>query len=167
MLRKFLSNGAMIVAGVVSVPAILNVTDVNAMVRPAPEGDLRADPRLALLDRFFEATDAPARAYTHVFLSEADAHDLDWRLLPSLSFVETTGGKSARNNNLFGWDCGRAEFSSVSEGIRTVAYYLANSARYKDKELDEMLLAYNPNPEYSRIVKSVMDRIAPDEIPAR
>ena len=50
---------------------------------------------------------------------------LDWRLLPSLSFVESSGGKAARNNNLFGWDSGRAAFSSAAAGIRAVASSLS------------------------------------------
>jgi hypothetical protein len=166
-MRKFLSNGAMIFAGVVSLPAIITTSDVNAMVRSAPSGGATADPRLRRLQNFFDAIDAPAKAYAHVFLSVADTHDLDWRLLPSISFVETTGGKAARNNNLFGWDCGRAEFKSISEGIRTVAYRLAHSALYKNKPLDDLLAVYNPNPEYSRAVRSVMNRIGPSVIPVQ
>lgn len=149
----------MIFAGIVSLPAVVTV-DTKL---PLPVSGYIADYRLALLQTFFGAADAPAKAFSHVFLSEADHHDLDWRLLPSISFVETTGGKTARNNNLFGWDCGRAEFTSVSDGIRQVAYKLAHSARYRDKGLDELLAAYNPNPEYSEKVKFVMNRIAPAE----
>lgn len=159
---KFVSNGAMIFAGVVALPPIVNVNDASATTYALRSG-ASADPRLSMLKRFFEASGAPAKAYAHVFLSAADYNQLDWRLLPSISFVETTGGKWARNNNLFGWDCGRAVFTSISEGIRRVAHHLGHSTRYKDKELDEILWAYNPNPEYSRIVKSVMDRIAPAE----
>ena len=151
----------MVFAGMVSVPAIVTSVDARLpAMPPLPVAGYTADPRLALLERFFETSDAPAGAFSHVFLSEADQYDLDWRLLPSISFVETTGGKAARNNNLFGWDCGRAEFTSVSDGIRTVAYQLANSNRYKDKDLDEVLETYNPHQEYSRKVKSVMERIA-------
>ena len=98
----------MIFVGAVSVPAIVTTADVSTMARPALAGGVKQDPRLPLLERFFESSDAPAKAYSHVFLSEADLYDLDWRLLPSISFVETTGGKAAKNNNLFGWDCGRA-----------------------------------------------------------
>ena len=83
--------------------------------------------------------------------------------MPSISFIESTGGKWALNNNIFGWDCGRAEFASIIEGIRTVAYNLGNADRYKGKDLDEILWNYNPNPEYSRLVKSVMYQIAPAE----
>jgi hypothetical protein len=166
-MRQLLSNGAMIFAGMVSVPAIVTTVDAQLPQKPSlPAVAFKADPRLPLLERFFEIADAPAKAFSHLFLSEADHYALDWRLLPSISFVETTGGKAARNNNLFGWDCGRAEFPSMSAGIHTVAYNLANSRQYKDKGLDELLWAYNPNPEYSRKVKSVMSRIAPSEIPA-
>jgi hypothetical protein len=163
-MRKFLSNGAMIFAGMVSVPAIISNADAKLPQMPnIPAGTFKPDPRLPLLQKFFASADAPAKDYAHVFLAEADQNDLDWRLLPSISFVETTGGKAARNNNLFGWDCGRAEFNSMTDGIRQVAYHLGNGDLYKDKDLDEMLWAYNPNPEYSRKVKSVMLRIAPAE----
>jgi hypothetical protein len=160
-MKKFLSNGAMIVAGIVSIPAVVTTVDARFPITTNPAGASRPDPRLSLLQKFFGSADAPARHYSHVFLSEADRNELDWRLLPSISFVETTGGKAARNNNLFGWDCGRAEFSSITEGIRTVARSLGK--RFRDKDLDEMLWAYNPDPDYSRKVKSVMYRIAPTE----
>jgi hypothetical protein len=80
-----------------------------------------------------------------------------------LSFVESTGGKSARHNNLFGWDSGRAHFPTPIAGIHTVGYYLSHSDLYKDKALDKLLATYNPNVEYGRKVKSVMRRIAPSE----
>lgn len=166
-MRRLLSSGVAIVAGMVSVPGIVCHVDVGVLSRrPLPEAGPGEDPRLQRLEQFFQEADAPAKALSHVFLSEADQYELDWRLLPSISFVESTGGKTARNNNMFGWDCGRAEFPSMSAGIRTVAYNLANSYRYKDKNLDGVLGTYNPSPEYSRKVKSVMLRIAPSEAPA-
>ncbi len=96
-----------------------------------------------------------------MFLEAADAYSLDWRLLPSLSFVETTGGKNAHNNNMFGWDSGRAKFTSPAAGIHAVGYRLANSDAYRGKGLDRLLATYNPNPDYVRAVKSVMRSIAP------
>lgn len=161
-MRRFLSKGAMFVAGMVSVPAI--VTSVDARLSEKPNTPARKpDPRLRRLQKFFGAMGAPAKDFAHVFLSEADHYSLDWRLLPSISFVETTGGKAARNNNLFGWNSGRAVFSSITESIRTVARNLGTGHRYRDKDLDEVLLVYNPNPEYLLKVKSVMTRIAPVE----
>jgi hypothetical protein len=83
--------------------------------------------------------------------------------LPSLSYVETTGGKAARNNNLFGWDSGHAHFASLAAGIHAVAYSLAHSGLYKDKSLDKLLATYNHDADYPQKVKSVMRRIAPSE----
>ncbi len=94
-----------------------------------------------------------------VFLEAADAYELDWRLLPSLSFVETTGGKAARNNNWFGWDSGRTKFTSAAAGIHAVGYSLANAGAYRGKSLDGLLATYNPRPEYVKAVKAVMRTI--------
>jgi hypothetical protein len=142
----------------VTVPSALTPRPVQA---PAP--DYRNDPRLETLRAFFRNAECPAEAYAAAFLETADYNELDWRLLPSLSFVESTGGKSARNNNLFGWDSGRAQFPSPVAGIHAVGYRLSHSDLYKDKELDKLLATYNPNVEYGRKVKSVMRRIAPSE----
>jgi len=66
---------------------------------------------------FFEKTGCPAREYSQAFLDAADDYQLDWRLLPSISFVESTGGKAAPHNNIFGWDNGRSSFSSPTAAI--------------------------------------------------
>jgi hypothetical protein len=128
---------------------------------PASAPEHRSDPRLETLRTFFRNADCPAEQYAGAFLEAADANELDWRLMPSLSYVETTGGKFARHNNLFGWDSGRTEFRSPVASIQAVGYRLSHSDLYKDKELDKLLATYNPNVEYGRKVKSVMQRIAP------
>lgn len=158
-MKKLLSNGLAVIAGVVSVPAVVN----NLGVKPAWE-EYRQDPRLEHLQRFFERHDAPAKDFSEAFLQAADTHDLDWRLLPSICFVESTGGKFVRANNLFGWDSGRAEFDSMIDAIHAVADRLANSRRYRDKSLDELLRMYNPDENYPGKVKSIMRRIGPSEL---
>jgi hypothetical protein len=125
--------------------------------------DYRKDPRFETLRKFFHKADCPAQHYADVFIEAADRYELDWRLLPSLSYVESTGGKQARNNNIFGWDSGRAQFASPTEGIHQVGYRLAHSNLYRDKNLDELLETYNPSAEYAQRVKSVMRRISPEE----
>src|ERR1035437_8671229 len=99
----------------------------------------RQDPRLDILRWFFAEIDCPALGDAPVFLEAGDACALDWRLMPSLSYIESTGGKAARNNNFFGWDSGRAKFPSPVAGIQTVAYRLSHGERYHDKTLDEKL----------------------------
>ena len=162
-MRKLLSNGFFMFAGVVSLPSSLSHQHLADRVPAVTADQSRMDPRLDRLKQFFQRRNCPALAVSDVFVQVADIYDLDWRLLPSISFVESTGGKNARNNNLFGWDAGRAEFSSLTAAIQKVAYSLANSSLYRNKDLDEVLETYNPDAEYARKVKSVMERIAPSE----
>jgi hypothetical protein len=106
------------------------------------------------------SANCPARHYAEVFLHVADRYSLDWRLLPSLSYVESTGGKLARGNNLFGW--GSERFPTPATGIHKVGYRLAYSSLYRDKDLDSVLSTYNPSADYAERVKAVMRRIAPE-----
>jgi len=162
-MRKLFSNGLAVFAGVVSLPVPAThagtAKPATAEYRNKPD----ADPRLACLRAFFQGSNCPAAEFSPAFLEASDAYALDWRLLPSISFVESTGGKSARNNNIFGWDSGRAAFSSAIACIRSVAYSLSHSHLYKYKSVDGILRTYNPNANYARKVKSVMLRIAPWE----
>lgn len=154
---KLITSG-MFVVGMATLPVALSPHQA-----PPPAPDYRDDPRLETLRTFFRNSDCPAEKYAVAFLEAADHYELDWRLLPSLSYIESTGGKAARHNNLFGWDSGRARFPSPIAGIHTVGYRLSHSDLYKDKELDKLLATYNPNADYGRKVKSVMRRIAPSE----
>jgi len=158
-MKKLWSSGLVVLAGMVAQPA--GVAPQQVPAHPAP--GCRRDSRLETLRRFFRKCGCPAGMYSSVFLEAADDYALDWRLLPSISYVETTGGKAARNNNLFGWDSGRAHFPSLTLGIHAVAYHLAHSVLYRDKNLDGMLAAYNHSPAYRQKVKSVMKRIAASE----
>jgi hypothetical protein len=157
-MRKLFSHGLIVFAGVVSLPVAISPTFPR--ITAAPD-HYREDPRLLTLRKFFEKFDCPAWKYAAVFLEAADKNELDWRLLPSISFIESTGGKATRNNNLFGW--GSTAFLNASQGIHRVGYYLAHSALYREKSLDELLATYNPNEEYAAKVKSVMQRISPSE----
>ena len=156
-MRKILSGG-LVFAGMFSVPAPI----ANPML-PDAASEYRNDPRLESLKKFFRGDDCPARALSAEFLHVADRNNLDWRLLPSISFVESSGGRMAHNNNMFGWDNGKAIFASVRAGIYDVARSLANSKLYRDKGVDQILRVYNPNADYPGVVKSVMRRISPSD----
>src|ERR1035438_4078455 len=156
-MMKLITSG-MFAVGIAAVPVAFSPRPI-----PTPAPEHRNDPRLETLRTFFRNGDCPAAEFAAAFLEAADYNELDWRLLPSLSYVESTGGKSARHNNLFGWDSGRAHFPSPIAGIHAVGYHLSHSDKYRDKELDKLLRTYNPKAEYARKVKSVMQRIAPSE----
>jgi hypothetical protein len=125
---------------------------------------LESDTRLERLDRFFRERNCPIRNLAAEFLLAADQNDLDWRLLPSISLVESGGGKAYRNNNVFGWDACTQRFPSVRAGIHAVATSIANSKLYKNKSLDRILATYNPRPDYPSRVKAVMRQIGPADL---
>lgn len=154
-MRKLLSSGLVLFAGVVS-PIAVSPRQCPKQETP----DYRRDPRSKAVSRFFEKTDCPAKALSHVFVEAADHYKLDWRLLPGLAYIESTGGKASHNNNMFGWDSGRAHFSSPSAGIHAVGYNLSHLSQYRQKNLDQLLATYNPSAEYAQKVKSVMRQIA-------
>src|SRR5580765_7977413 len=155
-MRKLFSSGLVMFAGMVSLPP----APMGNAVQHVPAPDYRKDPRFDSLKKFFQKFQCPAWKYAHVFLEAADDYNLDWRLLPSLSYVESTGGKAARNNNFFGWDSGHAQFNSPAAAIYTIGYRLATSRLYRGKDLDGLLATYNPNEGYARAVKYVMRQIS-------
>lgn len=147
------------VAGLAGIPAMIAQTDAQ----PAEKAQVRADedPRILSLRRFFQRHNSPAQHLSEVFIKEADNNGLDWRLLPGLALVESGGGQHCQKFNLFGWMNGQAAFSSFSDGIRQVAWFLSNSRYYRNKSIDRVLLTYNPDPGYRRKVRAVMDLISP------
>jgi hypothetical protein len=154
-MKRFLS-GSLVMFGMVSLPAVVS----PHQPWKAPVHDYRHDPRFTALHEFFVRDACPAADYTHVFLNAADTFSLDWRLLPSLSYIESTGGKAAPHNNLFGWDEGRAAFPSPEAAIFLVGYRLSHSSLYRAKSLDQILRTYNTDPLYARQVKAVMAKLS-------
>lgn len=143
----------LLVAGLVGMPVIVST---QALSPPMVSQARPEDPRLRILQEFFADRECPLSGSAAEFIVAADQNQLDWRLLPSISMIESSGGKACRNNNVFGWASGQQEFSSVQAGIHFVASKLANSRLYKDKNLEEKLFTYNPHPEYANRVKAVM-----------
>lgn len=147
----------LLVAGLIVMPVTVSIQQPSRIARTEPD-----DPRLRLIWQYFADRDCPLRDSAAEFLIAADQNELDWRLLPSISMIESSGGKDYRNNNVFGWDSCRESFPSVQAGIHFVASKLAKSKLYKGKNLDEKLLTYNPQPNYPHRVKAVMRALGPD-----
>jgi hypothetical protein len=125
--------------------------------------DAKIDPRAARLHEYLEQRDLPVKTYVEDFVRAADQNALDWRLLPSISIVESTGGKHFKNNNVFGWANGDKRFGSVRHGIYRVAHHLGHSRHYRGKTIAAKLATYNTNPEYRLKVLRLMDQIGPRE----
>jgi len=106
-MKKLISNGLMI-AGMLSVPVAVTNSEVLDAV-----AEYQNDPRLETLKKFFQQWDCPVRDLSAEFLRAADQHRLDWRLLPSISLVESGGGPRCAQQQLvrLGWRPGN--FSSL------------------------------------------------------
>lgn len=159
-MKQYFQSGLVLVAGVLGVAAVTGFADQNpAAAHPV------TDIRQAILKHFLGENNTRIRDYADTFIAEADAHHLDWRLLPSLAIVESGGGQRNRRNNLFGWNNGVSRFVSATEAIHHVAEALAEARPYKGKDLKGKLAAYNPAPDYWRHVMNVMQHISPVLVP--
>jgi hypothetical protein len=153
--KRIVSTEMVVLAGLLAVPAVAGLEHRRGESTVPPI----TDPRLFHLHKFFAEHNSPLDELAPEFLAAADENALDWRLLPSISLVESSGGKFYRNNNVFGWDNCHRRFPSVRASIHLVAARLGNSSLYKDKDVNEILSTYNPRPEYSVRVQSVMRTI--------
>lgn len=90
-----------------------------------------SDSRSIALKEFLIDYNSPMYPYADVFISEADKYGLDWRLVVSISGVESAFGSLIpyKSNNAWGWKGGPngnfSNFSSWTEGIKTITQGLA------------------------------------------
>ena len=122
------------------------------------------DARILSLNRFFASNDCPAPFYSIQYLDAADKYDLDYRLLPAISVLESACGKHACDDGIRRWGYGNCKgytFDSVAEGIDYVSENLANGLYYRGKTIPEKLKMYNPNRRYGPKVEALMRAIEP------
>ena len=155
-MKRFLASGVIIFTGVLGISAASMQADQD-VTKNRKKFDLRA----AILRKFLQDKRCPDQQYTEVFLTEADAQGLDWRLLPSLALVESGGGRAAKGNNLFGWANGKTTFTSIGEAIHHVAQVLAHGKAYRGKDLDSKLATYNHRTDYRAMVRILWIRSLP------
>lgn len=131
--------------------------------------------RAEAIDAFFEGRGAPLAGYGMKMVLEADKNDLDWRLIPAISTIESNAGKQACKkvtHSFLGWGSCKINFESKEKAIEIVAWNLGgNNPRtaryYKGKTTEEILRRYNP-PEivadYNARVLKVMSMIGTENL---
>ena len=137
----------LVFAGIVSIGA----TDEVAAALP--------DPRILKVDAFFDSYGCPAPNYAAEYVRAADLYHVDYRLLPTISLLESTCGSYQRHNNHWGWNSTKTGFPSVVHGIDFITQQLAEGDAYKNRDLDGKLFAYNPRPAYVRVTRRLMQKI--------
>jgi hypothetical protein len=167
-LRKKLPLGAkhlLVAAGVlITLPVVAKVDAAlpkRAAVLTAQPG--APDSRAIQLRKFLGRLHCPIVDMAEDFVHAADDNHLDWRLLPSIAVIESSGGKAYRQNNIFGWDEGQASFPTIRAGLNEVAYKLGRAPLYRPLDSLGKLLMYNPDEFYADRVLAVMKRISPSE----
>lgn len=132
-----------------------------------PTSRYAEDPRTYALREFLKEVDSPIVHLAEDFVIAADEYKLDWRLLPSIAFIESTAGKTHKNNNVFGWNNANTRFRSIREGIYFVGSRLGTSDIYQGRSMEEKLAIYNPYGHYAPAVIRVADQLARMEQAAR
>jgi hypothetical protein len=154
----------MVAVGLFALPLPIWTEKRPPSVDPIPAKRLEPvspDPRAVRLKKFFTKLHCPVSDLADEFVHAADDNRLDWRLLPSISVIESGGGKAYKNNNIFGWDQGLHMFPTIRAGIHEVAFRLAKSPLYQNRDLRGKLRLYNPDESYPGAVMTVMNRISP------
>ena len=122
------------------------------------------------IDTFFKEHNMPLEGTGMKMVVEADKNGLDWRLLPAISIIESTGGRHAckkATHSFFGWGSCKINFESDEQAIEVVAMNLGGNNpdtdhHYAGKTTKEILQKYNPPsivPKYAEKVMKVMDEI--------
>ncbi|HSU32222.1 MAG TPA: hypothetical protein VLJ11_13400 [Bryobacteraceae bacterium] len=153
----FGSRFLVVAAGLLAVPLAVRL-ERPVDVKP-PLTAAKVDPRAVRLARFFSKLHCPVKDLAAEFVRAADKNKLDWRLLPSISVIESGGGKAYRNNNIFGWGNGNLKFPSIKAGLQEVASKLGRSPLYKNRDSFGKLRVYNPDEQYALRVIDVMNQI--------
>jgi len=83
------------------------------------------DSRIAVLEKFFEKYNSPLKGHADTFVKTAEKYNIDYKLLPAISCMESTCGKRMLPNtyNPFGWGIyGKnfIAFKNFDEAIETV-----------------------------------------------
>ena len=91
------------------------------------------DHRPRILREYLQKHKSPLSDYAVKMVFYADLYEIDWRLVPAISGVESTFGKNLPKNsyNAYGWANGKYYFESWEDSIETVSRTLRE--KYYDR----------------------------------
>lgn len=170
LLVSTLSFGSIDDTGLQSSTIDIKSQSNNVKVQTLTEEKLTLRMRADKIDAYFRDRNMPLEGYGMKMVQVAEEHDLDWRLIPAISVIETTGGKNickskSGANNPFGYGSCKIAFDSINEAIEVVGKNLGGNNpktayHYDNKDLDGILKSYNSViPTYNKKIRSVMSRI--------
>jgi hypothetical protein len=142
------------------------VSDASAM----SFGDLvnfQPDSRSDRLRAYLASHDSPLTSYAHIFVSEADEHGLDWRLVAAIAGTESTFGKHipAGSYNCWGWGIPTGAqwgvaFNNFENGIKTVSEGLEKNYVQKGAvTIEQIGYIYAASPAWAGHVRFFVEEI--------
>jgi len=107
-------------------PVQAYVTENSAQMKKGE--DTKTDTRKLILKSFLDKKQSPLTNYTEKIIQESDKNNLDWRLIPAITGVESSFGKRIPYNsyNAYGWANGNYSFNSWDNSIEIVSDTLNN-----------------------------------------
>ena len=107
---------------------ILSAGEISAAVSVAgssatlKKSQVNSDYRVRVLRAYLSKHNSPLAEYAGYFVETADKYNIDWRLVPAISGVESTFGKRipANSFNAYGWANGAYKFKSWEDSIEIV-----------------------------------------------
>lgn len=113
-----------------------NISIPSATFNPIDLSDSGFDYRVQNLKKFLLKYNSPLAPYAYEFVAYADQNDLDYRLVPAITGVESTFGKHipVGSYNAYGWANGDYNFESWEDSISHVSKLL--KTKYVDRGAD-------------------------------
>ena len=143
----------------------LIMAGVSGVLKTEP---IQLDNRVEKLTLFLEKYDSPLVPYAETFVFMADKYQIDWKLLPAITGVESTFGKQIPFNsyNAYGWNNGNYRFQSWEDSIEIVSKALKE--KYYNRGLDNPYkigrVYAPPSPFWGNRVNNFMKMIEPISI---
>jgi len=111
----------------------LVMAGISGVLKTEP---VQLDNRVEKLTAFLEKYDSPLAPYAPDFIEMADRYQIDWKLLPAITGVESTLGKQIpfHSYNAYGWDNGNYRFQSWENSLEIVSKALRE--KYYNRGLD-------------------------------
>ncbi len=124
----------------------------------------KSDSRITQLKTFLDSYNSPLATYSAYLVTKADMYDLDWKLIPAISGVESTFGKAIPfgSFNAYGWANGAYYFESWENSISIVAKTLRENYINKGADtVDKIAPIYAPpSSTWAGKVKYFMEKLA-------
>lgn len=147
----------------VSRPACAFMAGESAQIKINEEP--KEDTRNLILRSFLEKNKSPLASYADKIIEESDRNDLDWRLIPAITGVESNFGKRIPYNsyNAYGWANGNFKFRSWEDSIKIVSFTLKNKYIEKGaRRISHIAKIYAPpNQNWGNKVKNIINKIDP------